>query len=496
MSVETELKLRILPDDLARLRRHPLFKSYQVTAPETRRLHNVYFDTPALDLNKSRMALRIRRVGGRWIQTLKGGGQVRAGLHQRFEWETPVPSAHLDFTGLDAVVWDEHLPLAWREHLQPVFTTDFYRASRLLDWHGTIIEVCMDKGEVRTQNLSTPICELELELKSGDPQHLFSLAQAILDIVPFELETVSKAELGFRLMAGFVAQPVKSELPDITGANHLTSALQTLVWTCLQHWQGNLRGALSCADDAEYLHQMRVAFRRLRIVLRMVYKIRADEELTCLREELSAMSGVLGRVRDWDVFIGNLHALSFAPPGFEALLTACEAQRAASNAALRAQGSVMQRLLLRFAVWMNGNYWQQAELTAPDMSEFASRCLQQLHKRYQKASEQSDGLDEVALHDLRIDAKKLRYSAECFAGLFKAAKAEVYISGLSEVQEFLGDINDVSVARSLLARLADTLPADSVALIDHEIRLKSSKNIKLLNKKLKAFNQEPIFWKK
>jgi len=89
------------------------------------------------------MALRLRRVGGRWLQTLKGGGQILAGLHQRFEWEVPVPSAQLDFSGLDEAVWGEHLPAALRENLKPVFITDFYRSSRLLDWQGAIIEVCL-----------------------------------------------------------------------------------------------------------------------------------------------------------------------------------------------------------------------------------------------------------------------------------------------------------------------------------------------------------------
>ncbi|MEI7457205.1 MAG: CHAD domain-containing protein [Nitrosomonadales bacterium] len=494
MAVETELKLRMLPDDLAKLRRHPLFKLHQVTTPETRRLHNVYYDTPTLDLHKHRMALRVRRVGGRWIQTLKGGGQVRAGLHQRFEWETPVPSARLDFTGLDRVVWDEHLPVAWREHLLPVFTTDFYRASRLIDWQGTIIEVCMDKGSVRTQQHSAPICELELELKSGDPQQLFSLAQAILDIVPFELETVSKAELGFRLIAGFVPQPVKSELPDLSAAENVTSALQKIIWSCLQHWQGNLRGALGYDHDAEYLHQMRVALRRLRIVLRMAEKISADEELSALRAALAQLSGVLGRMREWDVLIRDLNKLPDVPAGFELLISQCEQQRTEAYAVLRAQAEKMQRLLLRFAVWMNGSYWPQAEQGAPELAKFARRCLRQLAKRYQKAAESSGMRDDEALHELRLEAKKLRYSAECFAGLFSRSKAGAYIADLSEVQELLGEINDAMVAQRLLAQLAYRIPAETAAWVVREINGKLSKNIKMLHKDVKVFDNKNFFW--
>ncbi|MDD5612946.1 MAG: CYTH domain-containing protein, partial [Gallionella sp.] len=83
MTTETELKLRITPEDMGRLKRHALLKTHQVAKPVTRHLHNIYFDTPELDLNRREMALRLRLAGGRWLQTLKGGGSIRGGLHQR-----------------------------------------------------------------------------------------------------------------------------------------------------------------------------------------------------------------------------------------------------------------------------------------------------------------------------------------------------------------------------------------------------------------------------
>src|SRR4030065_565682 len=102
------------------------------------------------------MALRLRRAGRQWLQTLKGGGSVKAGLHQRNEWEVPVRGAALDFSllseagGPQAAEWDEHLPKPLRKKLQPVFVTDFFRSSRMLLWQDTQIELCMDQGEVRT----------------------------------------------------------------------------------------------------------------------------------------------------------------------------------------------------------------------------------------------------------------------------------------------------------------------------------------------------------
>jgi triphosphatase len=509
MAIETELKLRITPERLARLRRHALFRNHQITAPVTHRLHNIYYDTLKLELHQRKMALRLRRVKGYWLQTLKGGGRVLAGLHQRFEWEVPVPSEKLDFSNLDASVWDEHLPPAIREKLRPVFITDFYRSNRQLNWQGAIIEVCMDHGEVSTDQHSTPICEVELELKSGEPRQLFELAQALLEIVSFELETVSKAEHGFRLLAGYIAQPVKAELPRLAKTDSLTDGLQALIWSCLLHLQGNLHGAMESGatenHDAEYLHQMRIALRRLRVVLRMAEKIHADEALAALREKLARLGVELGRIREWDVFIAQtLQPMCAAIEGLvgqqsmQALLEYSQLQRADCYAALRGtvQARELQRLLLCSAIWMNGSYWRQAEQGAPQACDFAAKRLHQLYKRYARAGEEL--LDAPHFHALRIHAKKLRYSAEFFSALYDKHKARLYLAALSDVQESLGGINDIAVARRLLDEMPAYLSehAEVIVFIKGRLDADLSLKLKMLHKLIQHFNKQHVFWEK
>lgn len=508
MAVETELKLRIAPEQLARLKRHALLKAHQATRPVTRCLYNIYFDTPKLDLHKAEMALRLRRAGRQWLQTLKGGGSVKSGLHQRNEWEVPVSGAELDFSLPDMEAWDEHLPPSLRKKLQPVFITDFSRSSRMLLWQDAQIELCMDQGEVRTEQHSTPICELELELKSGEPGRLFELALAILDIVPFELEAVSKAEQGFRLLSGYAGHPVKSVVSGIAGNDTLADVLQTLIWSCLQHLQSNLHGAMS-SDDAEYLHQMRVALRRLRVVLRMAGKLRADEQLAALSQDAAALGAALGRIREWDVFIaGTAQPMCMrmaGHAGLQALLAVSERQRDACYAALRSetQARELQRLLLRFAIWMNGAYWQmpmQAGEAVPQAHEFAMRRLQKLAKRFARSVQQLNGLDAGRLHALRITAKKLRYSAEFFAVLYDKHKARSFLNALSEVQEVLGQINDVAVAHRLLdelAAIADlSAHQEAVVLARGWIAHDLSQQFVSLRKTIRRFEKQPEFWEK
>jgi len=503
MAVETELKLRIAPEQLARLKRHPLLRKHQVTRPVARRLHNIYYDTPKLELHKSAMALRLRRAGRQWLQTLKGGGSVQAGMHRRNEWEVPVSRAALDFSSPQTAEWEEHLPLRLRKKLQPVFVTDFSRTSRMLNWQGAQIELCMDHGEVRTEQRSTPICELELELKSGEPAQLFELALALLEIVPLELEPVSKAEHGYRLLTGHADKPVKGGAPSLARTATLAEALQMLIWSCLTHLQGNLRGAMT-SDDAEYLHQMRVALRRLRVVLRMAEKFRADESLGTLSADVAALCVALGKIREWDVFIAEtvqpMCARLAGHAGLQALLAISERQRAACYAELRGaqQAHELQRLILRFALWMNGAYWQPSQESAVPLQDFAARRLRRLARRFAQSGRQLDSLDDARLHALRIVAKKLRYSAEFFAALYDKKKTGSFLAALSEVQDVLGQINDVAVAHRLLDELA-ALPelaahGEAVTLARGWIAHGLSRQLAALRKALRRFARQAEFW--
>lgn len=510
MATETELKLRITPDNLARLKRHALLKTHQQSEPVSRHLHNIYFDTPELDLNSREMALRLRLVGGRWLQTLKGGGSIKGGLHQRNEWEVPVASDRLDFSAFDAAVCDEFLPLALRDRLAPVFATDFKRSSRVLDWQGAQIEVCMDQGEVRAGERSAPICEVELELKSGESQQLFELALAILEIVPFELESVSKAERGFRLMAGQAEHPAKAELPKFAKKADLGEVLQTLIWSCLSHLQQNLHGA-QAGCDPEYLHQLRVALRRLRLLLRMAEKLRADEGLAALRAELTGLASGLGQARDWDVFIAALtrHPLIRHPlnrqleadnQAMQTLLACCERRRNASYRVIQGEQQLraLQRLMLHIALWLHDTDWQQAASDTLTTRDFSARQLGRLLKRYRQAERHLGKQDADSLHELRILARKLRYSADFFAPLHPGRRKQPFIGALGELQEVLGQIHDATVAGHLLDELAGAPELlaypEIISLIREWVASRQHAQFGLLDKAVRKLARQDEFW--
>src|SRR4030066_2189 len=91
--------------------------------------------------------------------------------------------------------------------------------------------------------------------------------------------------------------------------------------------------------ESEYLHQMRVALRRLRVVLRTAETPRADEQLAALSKEVAALCVALGRIREWDVFIAQtvkpMCTRMAGHAGLQALLAGSERQPDACHAALR-----------------------------------------------------------------------------------------------------------------------------------------------------------------
>src|SRR5665213_904949 len=163
--VEPELKFLIEPGALGALRAHPLFR--RPTWEE--HLRSVYFDTAQGELRAAGFSLRVRDVGGAFVQTVK---QLGASVgFVRGEWECRVPSARPDLSALARTPAGNGL--GGEVVLRRVFTTTVRRTSWLWRDGSGIVEASLDQGEIRAQNRRARICEVELELKSGAPGVLF-----------------------------------------------------------------------------------------------------------------------------------------------------------------------------------------------------------------------------------------------------------------------------------------------------------------------------------
>lgn len=200
MSQETEIKLSLPPQDAAAICQLPLLKQARYNGQQM--LLNDYYDTPDLALHRHRIALRIRQHNNTFIQTLKTAGQVNQGLHQRREWEWPLPDQQLNPALLPAEHWPSTID---SNQLRPVFSTHFQRSRWLLETVDYQIEVALDQGAVAVYDQqqhphNCAICELELELLDGDVAHLHHLAEQLRQALPsLQPSDISKAQLGYQL---------------------------------------------------------------------------------------------------------------------------------------------------------------------------------------------------------------------------------------------------------------------------------------------------------
>ena len=85
--------------------------------------------------------------------------------------------------------------------------------------------------------------------------------------------------------------------------------------------------------------------------------------------------------------------------------------------------------------------------------------LRKWHKRVLRDGLKFDELDIEARHELRKQAKKLRYALQFSETLLPAAKLKTYRKQLSAVQDILGEMNDLAVARERFVALRDTQPS-------------------------------------
>jgi inorganic triphosphatase YgiF len=431
------------------------------TATATRvSLRARYFDTPDRRLAQAGLALRVRKEGRRWVQTLKGAGD---GLWQRLEHEVPLRVAPGTQPLADPALHDgtpagEALRQALGDgELRPLYGTEVLRLQRLVRAPGCTVELAFDQGALVAGQSRWALCELEFELKSGEPAALAALAARWVARHGLTLDMRTKAERGERLARGVrLGAPVKARPLALPDALDSLSALRRVLDNCLAQVLANASDIAHEVDtEPEQLHQLRVGLRRLRTALRELGP-RSPGLRPEWDEELRRLFGRLGSARDRDALAQTLlPALRQAgATGLE--LPRIEAEPAA-QAALREPGTTQLWLqLLAFAA--GGGV--SAEAFAPAVRQRLAR----LFKRVRRDAAAFDTLDDTARHRLRKRVKRLRYLSEFAAGAFRAKRLQAFLKRLAPAQEALGAFNDVCVARALFEHAASDDPLAMFAL--------------------------------
>ena len=248
--------------------------------------------------------------------------------------------------------------------------------------------------------------------------------------------------------------PVKANYRVVEKWMTPIEAFRAVCAACVQHIEGNRLGALA-ADDPEYLHQMRVALRRLRTAFEVFADAVPESVVAPLVEELRWLSRALGRARDWDVFIADAlrPALAQRPrhPGLRAFRTASEDLGAeARSTAHRALESRRYYALMRALRALSyGDAGQDGARPAPIQRQ-AAAVLSAMYARAARRGRKLMRLDSKELHRLRNAVRRLRYALLFFASVLPEARLRPLAQAVEALQETLGGINDCAVAGELI----------------------------------------------
>lgn len=458
---EIELKLRIPPEALSRLMKHRLLRRHGKGGAAPKRLISTYFDTPDFRLMREQVALRVRKVGQRHIQTIKCAPTVENGVNARSEWEREVAAEKPALKGVGNKRVRKLLTGAKvRKRLAAQFVTDVKRATWPIKRNGSLIELAVDVGEIKSAKGRVPVCEAEFELKSGSVDGIYALAQELHKSIPFTIESLSKAERGFALVAQKPPRVQRARPLELDKHCTTAEAFQRIGRSCLLHLRAN-EAAVRSSQTAEGVHQFRVAIRRLRSALSAFGGLLPRGERRRISAQVRWIAQRFGHARDWDVFnsvlLREVRGHMGGDRSLAAFAAAAKAARADAYAAV-AQTIVAPHYtesLLTLEGWWESGTWLGALGKARDEPaiDYARRSLKKLHRRVVKLGEHLDTLSEPELHELRKRAKKLRYAAEFFRSLFPTKAVKAYVRALSEMQDRFGSLNDDVTAKQLLAEL-------------------------------------------
>ncbi len=465
---EIELKATVLPEHLDRIKDLPAIKKRGVGRARSSKLVTVYFDTPDHGLRRLGLSLRVRKVGDTFVQCVKQTRERLGGILVRMEWEGPVPSQDPVISSIKDKALRRRIRRAASERLHPVFTTNVQRRSRTLKLDDdSTATLDIDVGEIVAENSSEPISEFELELKSGAPEQLLDLASEIRKAVPFRLAVLSKASRGYALLTQDEPQPRKYVKLKLAKDATVEQVLVELMQHCLDHLQANEAVVLT-TDDVEGVHQMRVALRRLRAVLRLFKSSLPENQYDWAVAEAKWLTAELSAARAWDVFADEFVApvarLQEEDEGFNALVATVDQARQQSR--WRARDAIATEryteFLLGFSARLSSQAWRDqsvAERSTSLLNPIRDHCAKLLQKRdrnVRKRGQDIANLSEAALHELRLAVKGLRYAVDFFESLHSKKRVKAYRKHLADLQDGLGYLNDVAAVDTLLPELGST----------------------------------------
>jgi inorganic triphosphatase YgiF len=462
MGIESEVKFEASARDLRKLAATRLLRPSDGRLPRHKYLVSTYFDTPKLLLRKNGVSLRVRQAGKKRVQTIKtanGGISLSRG-----EWEHKLQSDEPDLRAARGTALEPLLSGKLKRNLEPIFATHVQRTLLPLRSGNSRIELALDEGHVRAGQKTSPLAEVELELKSGKASDLFKTARVVAGLAPVKLALKSKSEHGYDLIADRPSRAFHGSKIILQHDIGIAAAFQVIGRSVLRHIAAN-EPAVRAADP-DGVHQMRVGVRRLRAALAVFSELLDCKQTEQIKRDLKWLAAKLAPVRDLDVFLkGKIALLEGSDPpttGLPELKSELIYRRdIAAETAKAAIATTRYRLLIfNILEWIEDGKWLQRSRAQGKrkIRPFAADVFERRTRKARRKAKRAGKVDAHARHKLRIAIKKLRYALYFFETLYSrdgSAKAlSRYKKHLKDLQDNLGALNDIAVHQKLAVRLA------------------------------------------
>ena len=455
--MEFELKLEIPADRFAQVE-----AAVREGKASRQHLQARYFDTVNGALARHGIVLRVRKEGRRWVQTAKApsGGPLNR-LEHNVNLLKPTGAAmpavdlarHAGTPVGDRIM--RALGLASGEAfpaLVLLYETDVWRLTRNIERAGSVMEIALDIGRVVSGAHSMPLCELEVELKHGSPEHAVQLAREWCRRHGLWLSSISKSMKGQRLGSGSPFDPaVLASTPEFDRDAAAGQVIVAVLQSCLAQVLGNASEVAGGSDGLEAVHQLRVGIRRLRTALREFEALTGGIDPAWEKPLVDAFR-VLGQHRD------NSHVMLNVQPRIEAaggpVVDMHRLDADIADPAVAVRSPAFQDAVLGIIGFVHGGKPGDGSKDHKAAKEVLRLRLKKLHTQVVKDGRKFLSLDEARQHQLRKRLKRLRYLAEFVSPLFPAGKVKKFVTGLKPVQNALGLYNDELMALAVYRALA------------------------------------------
>ena len=255
--------------------------------------------------------------------------------------------------------------------------------------------------------------------------------------------------------------------PDRTSWDDAVSACSYGFAYLRKSWQSLVREAEGArrGQDPEHVHQMRVASRRLRAAMPIFRSCFPEKKYRKWRKEIKSITASLGKARDLDVQIGFLEEYLCGPPGnlpeqktsgippetipgdVSALLGHLRQKRRMAQPAVEIAGvSILEGGILDgFGAVLSSSREERSTGKRGKLHRRAQKIISARTADLQAYEPFVHDPDAVTRHhEMRIAAKRLRYTLETF-NRFYSGTLKNSIRKVRALQDVLGQLHDCDV---------------------------------------------------